>query len=85
MQTDSHTLDQMLCYEEGDRVRVDIPDENDPDHERLHGAHGTVIEIQEDGAGATTGDDRDNYLVRIEVDSGETVDLRWRDLRPPIE
>ena len=75
----------MLSYEEGDRVRMDIPDETDPDHERLHGEHGTIIAIQEDDAGETTGDDRDNYLVRVELDSGETVDLRWRDLRPAID
>jgi hypothetical protein len=25
---------------EGDRVRIDIPDETDPDHDAYHGVHG---------------------------------------------
>ena len=34
----------MTDFEEGDRVRIDIPDEADPDH-RLHGEHGEVAAI----------------------------------------
>jgi ribosomal protein L21E len=30
---------------EGDRVRIDIPDETDPDHALYHGEHGTVVAI----------------------------------------
>ena len=73
----------MERYTEGDRVRVDIPDETDPDHERYHGVEGTVIAVRSDNAGAVTGDERDSTQFRVELDSGETVDLRWRDLRPP--
>lgn len=75
----------MPRFEKGDRVRVDIPDETDPDHDEFHGEHGTVIDVIEDTAGEATGDDRDSYLFRIELDSGATIDLRWRDLRPPID
>jgi len=75
----------MTEFEEDDRVRVDLPDETDPDHHQFHGKHGTVIEIIQDNAGAVTGDDRDSLLYRVELDEGETIDLRWRDLRPPIE
>lgn len=32
----------------GDRVRVDIPDVNDPDHERYHGWFWTVVEVIDD-------------------------------------
>ena len=74
----------MPQFIEGDRVRVDIPDETDPDH-RLHGEHGTVVSVLQDDAGTTTGDERDDLIYRVELDEGENIDLRWRDLRPPIE
>ncbi|QSG11872.1 Uncharacterized protein HSBGL_1455 [Halapricum desulfuricans] len=70
---------------QGDRVRVDIPDESDIDYERFHGQHGTVISILRDDAGTVTGDDQDSQLYRVEFDSGETMDFRRHDLRPPIE
>ena len=35
-----------------------------------------------DGA-EVTGDDRDGILYRVELESGETIDVRWHDLRPP--
>jgi hypothetical protein len=72
----------MKRFEVGDRVRLDLPDETDPDHDRLHGLHGQVMEILEDDAGATTGDERDSYLFRVELDKGGIEDVRWRDLRP---
>jgi ribosomal protein L21E len=75
----------MPRFEEGDRVRVDIPDETDADHDAFHGEHGTVVAILKDDAGMTTGDDRDNELFRVELDEGETIDFRQRDIRPPIE
>ncbi|WP_396275478.1 hypothetical protein [Halodesulfurarchaeum sp. HSR-GB] len=62
-----------------------MPDERDPDHDRLHGEHGEIIAIIRDSAGETTGDGRDSKIYRVELDSGQEVDLRWRDLRPPIE
>jgi ribosomal protein L21E len=69
----------------GDRIRVDIPDETDPDHERYHGRHGTVTDVIEDHAAATTGDERDNHIYRVEFEDGTTADFRWRDLRSPFE
>ena len=72
-------------YQDGDRIRVDIPDIGDPDHDRLHGYHGEIIDTVEDAAGEETGDDRDSVIYRVELDSGDVVDLRWRDIRPPIE
>lgn len=74
----------MKQLEEGDRVRIDIPDETDPDY-RLHGEHGKVVELLNDDAGELTGDSRDSQLYRVELESGQMVDLRWRSLRPPIE
>lgn len=72
----------MKRFDVGDEVRIDIPDETDPDHERLHGVHGTVVELIQDDAGTVTGDGRNQYLFRIELEEGEEVDVRWRDLRP---
>jgi len=63
-------------------VRVDIPDETDPDHDRLHGKHGTVIEVFEDDAGEETGDPRDSHLFDVQLNDESVEQLRWRDLRP---
>ncbi|ELY49839.1 hypothetical protein [Natronorubrum bangense] len=75
----------MPRFTEGDRVRVDIPNEADPDHDRYHGRHGTVVEILEDDAAEETGREQDAFLFRIEFDSGDTMDFRGRDLRPPLD
>jgi len=70
-------------FSEGDRVRVDIPDGSDPDHDRLHGRTGTVEAVIGDDAGTETGDERDSVIYRVSLnDEDEAVDLRWRDLRP---
>jgi len=69
----------------GSRVRVDIPDETDRDHDRYHGVHGTIVETLEDEAGAVTGDEREAVIYRVKFESGKTADFRWRDLRPPLE
>ncbi|MCW8172732.1 hypothetical protein [Natrialba swarupiae] len=69
-------------FTEGDRVRVDIPDETDPDFDEFHGKHGVVKSVVKDDAGTETGDERDSVLYRVEFDHGSTMDFRWRDLRP---
>lgn len=69
---------------EGDRVRIDIPDEADVDHD-LHGAHGEVVTVLSDDAASVTGVDADGRLYRVALDSGRTVDVRGRDVRPPID
>ncbi|ADQ66898.1 hypothetical protein GL213_06570 [Halogeometricum borinquense] len=75
----------MQRFSEGDRVRVDIPDETDPDHQVYHGEHGRVVSVLSDDADSLTADERDGQIYRVAFDSGEEVDFRWRDLRPPIE
>lgn len=75
----------MDSFTEGDRIRIDIPDETDPDHGHYHGEHGKVTECIEDHAGKVTGDEDDSTIFRVALDSGEVVDFRERDLRPPIE
>ena len=72
----------MRGFEEGDRVRVDIPDQSDPDHDRLHRAYGTVVEVIEDDAGQETGDPRDSHIILVETEDDGIVHLRWRDVRP---
>jgi hypothetical protein len=75
----------MESFSEGDRVRIDIPDEIDPDHSQYHGEHGTVVAIIDDHAGKVTGDERDSALLRVQLDTGEEADFRRRDLRLPLE
>lgn len=73
----------MNRFSVGERVRIDIPDETDPDHDRLHGREGTIVEVIEDDAGFETGDERDSVIYQVALaDRDETVDVRWRDVRP---
>jgi len=75
----------MEPLDEGARVRIDIPDETDPDHE-LHGEHDTIVDVIRDDAGKSTGSEQNDNLYRIELDSKQRrVDVRSRDLRPPID
>lgn len=74
----------MGSFNIGDRVRIDIPNENDPDH-RYHAEHGTVTNIISDDAGETTGDNRDSDIYRVSLENeGGVVDVRVRDLRSPF-
>lgn len=73
-----------MDVEEGDRIRIDIPDETDPDH-YLHGKHGTVETVLQDDAAELTNQDQDSILLQVQLESGEQVDVRERDVRPPIE
>lgn len=75
----------MTGIEVGERIRVDIPDESDPDHDVYHGRHGTVVRMLGDDAAEETGDSRDSTLYRVEFEDGTHADFRWRDLRPPFE
>ena len=73
----------MHQFTEGDRVRVDIPDLDDPDHDMFHGRYGVVVDAIKDDTGTATDDKRDNLLYRVELEDGTRMDFRWRDLRPP--
>lgn len=75
----------MRRFEVGDQVRIDIPEQTDPDHGRLHGRCGKVVDILEDDAGQETSDQRDSHLFNVELEDGTVADLRWRDLRPAPE
>ena len=71
-------------HDVGDQVRIDIPDETDPDHDQYHGKHARVVDILEDEAGKLTGDERDSVIYRIQFSNGEELDLRHQAIRPPI-
>lgn len=75
----------MSRFESGDRVRIDIPDEQDPDHSRYHGRHGEIVTTIKDDAGRETGDERDSVVYRVKFDPGEQADFRQGDLRPPFD
>ncbi|MFC4540800.1 hypothetical protein ACFO5R_02515 [Halosolutus amylolyticus] len=74
----------MQRFSVDDRVRIDIPDETDPDYELYHGEHGRITAVLTDDASSVTNDTRDSRLYRVAFNSGEEADFRWRDLRPPI-
>lgn len=67
-------------YSEGDKVRVDIPDKDDPEF-RFHREEGIIVRVLDDAVGSETGDERDSNLYRVQFDDGENMDFRWRDLR----
>jgi len=71
----------MRTLQVGDQVRIDIPNKSDPDHDRLHRKHGTIVDKIEDDAGQETGDPRDSVLYAVELENS-IEHLRWRDLRP---
>jgi ribosomal protein L21E len=66
----------MQRFSKGDRVRVDIPDETDPDHQEYHGKHGEVVAVLSDDADSLTAEERDAQLYRVAFDSGEAADFR---------
>lgn len=80
-----HPYLSMTAFEPGERVRIDLPDETDPDHETFHGRAGEIVEVLVDDAEKTTGDVRDATIYRVEFPDGTTVDFRWRDLRPSFD
>ena len=72
----------MSRFNQGDRVRIDIPDKEDPDFDAWHGRRGVVVSVLSDDARQHTGDKRDAIMYRVEFEDGKRMDFRWRDLRP---
>lgn len=66
---------------EGDRVRIDIPDESDFDFEAYHGQEGIVVAVLSDDANQVTGIDQDRQIYRVRLEEGSEIDFRRRDLR----
>lgn len=61
-----------MTYPLGSKIRIDIPDETDPDF-RWHGEHGYIL----------SGSDDPIYRVGLE-DHPITLTTHRRDLRPPL-
>lgn len=74
----------MARFSPGDRVRIDIPNRADPDFE-FHGENGTIVSILTDDADEVTGIEGDGLIYTVRLDSGDQLDLRGRDIRPPID
>ncbi len=66
----------MSPYTAGDRVRIEIPDPQDPDFSRLHGESGILYEIE----GGEFEETARKY--RVMLDTGAVVDVFEQDLRP---
>lgn len=75
----SGEADPVHRFVPGDRVRVDVPDETDPDHRRYHGRHGQVIAIIPDDQV-----DEERRRFRVEFDVEGYADFPYWKLRPPI-
>lgn len=75
----------MRRFSKGDRVRIDIPDESDPEHNEYHGVHGRIVNVFRDDAASVTGQSQDSELYRVALETGEEVDFRGRDVRIPID
>mgnify|MGYP006914295147 CR=1 FL=1 len=60
----------MQRFEEGNRVRVDILDTTDPDHDRYHGREGVVKNVVSDAASDVTGT---NGMLHTTACSSTTV------------
>lgn len=71
-----------MAFKTGDNVRIDIPNQGDPDHDLYHGSEGQIVDVLADDAGSYTGDVRDGYLYRVKLKGDVLADFRWRDLRP---
>ena len=71
-----------MSYIVGDRVRVSIPDPDDPDH-RYHDEVGTIVSVSTDDLGGITGDVRDNRIYQVEFDDKAfgTMTFRHHNLR----
>jgi len=48
----------MRRFSKEDRVRIDIPDETDPDHQEYHGEHGRVVAVLSDDVDSLTAEGR---------------------------
>lgn len=63
----------MKRFEVGDQVRIDIPDQDDPDFDEYHGQTGEIIGVIKDDAGLQTGDERDSHVYRVELSKEASV------------
>ena len=75
----------MSEFSTGETVRIDIPDETDPDHDAYHGEHGQVIGIVEGEITTITGEQVEEIRYRIRLPNSEELELPAYSIRPPIQ
>jgi len=75
----------MSEFSTGETVRIDIPDETDPDHDAYHGEHGHVIDIVEGEMTTITGEQVEEIRYRIRLPDGEELELPSHAIRPSIQ
>lgn len=74
------------AYRKGDQVKLILDKERGPDT-HLHGKTGQIIDIEFDDAGTVTGDNKDNFIYTVKLDTGEIPNLHFRrhDLKREFE
>ena len=72
-------------FSTGDTVRIDIPDETDPDHDQYHGEHGQIIDVVKGEITTITGEQIEETRYRIQLSDGEELELPAHAIRPPIQ
>jgi hypothetical protein len=75
----------LLRFNDGDCVRVDSPDETDPDHDPSHGAHGQIIDGLANDAKIITASSQDSILCRVAFETTKQADFRRWNLRSPTD
>lgn len=75
----------MPDYHAGDRVKIDLPNESNPNHDPYHEEHGTIVDSLEDDSNTLGGDEQDSNIYRIHLDAGEKLEIRHLVIRPPIQ
>ena len=70
-----------LSYQVGDRVRVWISDNTDPDS-KYDGEVGRIEEVIQDDLSSVTGNQQDDFLFRVVLEDEDlgTMSFRHRDL-----
>lgn len=72
-----------MSYDVGDRVRVVIPENDDPDY-RYHDKVGEIEAVLQDDLSGLTGDPRDDFLYRVAFEAAGLGRMAFRhhDLVP---
>jgi ribosomal protein L21E len=64
------------AFKKGDRVKIVI-DKIDPDM-HYHGKEGEIVDIEFDDAGSVTGNPKDNFMFKVELENGKVPDIHFR-------
>jgi ribosomal protein L21E len=63
-------------FKKGDKVKI-IIDKVDLDM-HYHGKKGKIIDISFDDAASVTGNSEDNFMFKVELESGKVPDIHFR-------